>query len=223
VRILAHARLTKGDPVFLRVILLTGAAAIVALALLGVAGCGGDDSGDGAGMDTDTAFLAAMTAHHEAAIEMADLAREQADHAEVRQLADRIIATQGDEIEAMDGMHERISGMSMGEGGHGTMGMSEHEMGMDMDMASLRSAEPFDRAFIDAMVAHHQGAIRMARVELEEGSDPEVKDLAEAIIAAQSREIAQMNAWHQRWYGSASSAGGVPDEDDAMHGAEMGH
>jgi uncharacterized protein (DUF305 family) len=207
---------------FSRAILFTAAASSVALALVVVTGCGDDDSGVGAGTDTDGAFVAEMTAHHEAAIEMAELALDQAEHEQVRQLADRIIATQSDQIDAMEGMNQRMFGMAMGDGEHGTMGMSDHEMGMDMDMMSLEEAKPFDSAFIDAMVAHHQGAIRMARVELEQGSDPQVKDLAETIIAAQSREIEQVNSWHQRWYGSESSAGEVPDEDDAMHTNEMG-
>lgn len=194
-----------------------------ALALIAVAGCGGDDDGDAAA-ETDGAFVVEMTAHHEAAIEMAEMAQENAAHAEIRGLADEIAAAQSEEIDGMAEMHERMFGESMGEADHGTLGMSGHEMGMDMEITELENARPFDRAFIDAMVAHHQGAIRMARVELEQGSDQEVQDLAEAIIAAQSREIEQMNAWHERWYGSAAPAGGVPGEDMSMPAHdEMGH
>jgi uncharacterized protein (DUF305 family) len=43
------------------------------------------------------------------------------------------------------------------------MGMSDAEMGMDMDPAMLEDAEPFDRAFIDMMVPHHKGAVAMAK------------------------------------------------------------
>jgi uncharacterized protein (DUF305 family) len=55
-----------------------------------------------------------------------------------------------------------------------------------------------DRAFALAMIAHHQGAIDMAKVQLGFGEDPELRDLAAAIIKAQEEEIAMMRAWLER-------------------------
>jgi uncharacterized protein (DUF305 family) len=83
---------------------------------------------------------------------------------------------------------------------------------MDMDTATLRDAKPFDRAFIDAMVPHHQGAIRMARAELARGKSATLHKIAEDIVAAQSREIHEMNDWRTSWYGKLSPAGGVPSD-----------
>lgn len=52
-----------------------------------------------------------------------------------------------------------------------------------------------DIDFTRGMIAHHQGAIDMAKVELEHGKDPTQRKLAEAIIKAQEAEIADMQAW----------------------------
>ncbi|WP_052208709.1 CopM family metallochaperone [Croceibacterium mercuriale] len=64
---------------------------------------------------------------------------------------------------------------------------------MHEGMASI-PADP-DEAFMRGMLAHHRGAVEMARVELEHGTDPEARALAESIIAAQQAEIDQMDAW----------------------------
>lgn len=199
--------------------LLYGMAALAILLAAVAVGCGGDDESSAADADaTDDAFLAAMTEHHDAAVEMAKIAQAEAQHTEVRHLADEIAVAQTDEIGQMAAMHERITGEPIDHADHGSMGMEEHEMGMNMAPMELNGAKPFDREFIDAMIPHHQGAIRMSQVVIDQGSDAEVSAMAERIIEAQSAEIEEMNEWRERWYGGESPAGGVPEE---MHSGEM--
>src|SRR3954453_4693691 len=98
---------------------------------------------------------------------------------------------------AQDAQHQQHSAQS--QTGGGTMGMhgaamqaamQRMQQGMDMPM----SGDP-DRDFAQMMIAHHQGAIDMARIELESGKDPQLREMAQEIIKAQEREIASFKEW----------------------------
>jgi uncharacterized protein (DUF305 family) len=69
---------------------------------------------------------------------------------------------------------------------------ASEKMHKDMTMSFTGDA---DVDFVKGMIPHHQGAIDMARVELQFGKDPELRKLAEDIVKAQEAEIALMNAW----------------------------
>lgn len=63
----------------------------------------------------------------------------------------------------------------------------------------------FDQMFIDMMVPHHQSAIGMAQIELQQGENPELKAMAESMIQSQQAEIDQLRQWRQQWYGSSET------------------
>jgi uncharacterized protein (DUF305 family) len=71
---------------------------------------------------------------------------------------------------------------------------ANNAMHKDMSIAFTGDA---DKDFLAGMIPHHQGAIDMAQVVLKYGKDPEVKKLAQGIIAAQKKEIAMMKAWQK--------------------------
>lgn len=74
---------------------------------------------------------------------------------------------------------------------------------MDAMMAGLagKSGDDFDRAFLAEMIVHHEGAVEMAEAARLHARHPEIKQMAEAIISAQTTEIDQMRAWGRDWYG----------------------
>ena len=190
------------------------AAVLLVVAAAALAACGDEqESGTSASSSRERAFLSGMVPHHESAVEMARVARSRAKHVEVRELAQRIIGTQQLEIRRMKAIHRRLFGGQLvaDDQAHMELGLSASEAGMDHGgMAALEGARPFDRAFIDAMIPHHAGAIRMARAVMANPPDDEILDLADGIVRAQSREIRQMNRWRLTWYGRASPAGGAP-------------
>lgn len=202
-----------------KTVTLVGVVVVALIVAIAAIAAGGGEESEAA--DTDGAFIAAMIPHHESAIEMAEMAQDRAQHPEIKQLAGEIIDAQEAEIETLEGAHERLYGEPVGEMSHGSLGLEDSMMGMDGNMSMLESAKPFDREFIDMMIAHHQGAIRMARIELEGGQDEETLQIAGDVVDAQSREIDEMNEWRTDWYGSPSPSGGIPDEDETMDGMDM--
>ena len=66
---------------------------------------------------------------------------------------------------------------------------------MNTDMMAGGTAKDIDVAFVCSMIPHHRGAIDMAKAVLDHGDDPWTRALAEQIIAAQEKEIADMLAW----------------------------
>jgi uncharacterized protein (DUF305 family) len=144
----------------------------------------------------DAQFIDSMIEHHQGAIAMAEQVLAESERSELRQLAEQIIADQTGEIAEMSVWRQEwypdlpaTSGMDMGMG--------------DMEISADES-KPFDQRFLEAMIAHHQGAIDMAKVAQERAERAEIRTLAAAIIAAQEAEIEQMRAWLAEWFGEST-------------------
>jgi uncharacterized protein (DUF305 family) len=142
----------------------------------------------------DVTFAQEMIVHHRGAVEMADMAAAQAESQEVKDLAKRISAAQGPEIDQMtDWLNtwgEMTSGHSMPGMEHSSMPgmMTEEQMGELKDA----TGRDFDRMFLQMMTEHHEGAVAMAKTEQADGRNPRAIELAESIETSKTAEIAEM-------------------------------
>lgn len=166
--------------------------AFTLMAACGQSGSSGEKAGASDSNQADVEFVRGMIPHHEQAMEMASLAEERSENAEVKALASRIQQEQEPEVEEMNGFLEEwgedaaMDGeMSGGEGG----GMLDEEQMQALE--SARGAE-FDRLFLEGMIGHHEGAIAAAAEELEKGQSAKAMELANKIIEAQKSEISVM-------------------------------
>lgn len=150
------------------------------------------------GRYSDESFIDAMVPHHQGAVEMAEVALDNAEHDEIRQLSENIIAAQEAEIKELKDIKQEEFGTSRVpmDANSGQM----KGMGLAADPRSLADEKPFDKAFIGNMLPHHRSAIQMANVALEKSDNQQIKDLAEEIARAQEREISQLQTWRDQWY-----------------------
>jgi uncharacterized protein (DUF305 family) len=158
----------------------------LAATVLAVGGCGGSSGsrdhppehqgGAPSKAKPEHAFLQAMVPHHQSAIEMAGVAEREAESSFVQELASSITSAQEEEIGQMRKIHKRLyaSALRPDEGAHDALGLSAEEAGMNhMDGGEmLRGKRPFDRAFVDEMIPHHEGAIAMAQAVHKQTYDP---------------------------------------------------
>ncbi|MGP4047260.1 DUF305 domain-containing protein [Streptomyces sp. 2A115] len=150
--------------------------------------------------DADVAFATEMILHHRQAVDMAEMADSRASSKEVKDLATKIKGAQDPEIKTMSGWLK-----SWGEDVPADMsGMEGHDMGdmssmpgmmstEDMDKMEKASGAEFDKMFLEMMVEHHEGAVKMAKTEKANGEHGPATKLADDVITAQTAEIEQMN------------------------------
>jgi uncharacterized protein (DUF305 family) len=199
----------------LRRSLLGGTAALAALIL--AAGCGKDSGMPGMDHgaatepttaasssaasefnDSDVMFAQMMIPHHQQAVQMADLAATRANDPELKSLAAQIKAAQAPEMSTMTGWLTawgRPTAPPTASGGHdhggGMPGMMSAQ---DMDALASATGTDFDRKFAQMMVAHHNGAIEMAKTEQASGANTQAKELAAQIEKSQTAEVKQLQS-----------------------------
>jgi uncharacterized protein (DUF305 family) len=171
---------------------------VLLAAVVLIPACGGGDSGESGSSDAkfDRAFIDAMIPHHELAIEMATTAQDAGlRHRGLIKMARDIARTQRHEINQMRAWREAWYGSrDVDPDGASDLGLTAEEMGMTIHSAhSIRSSEDVDTAFATAMIPHHRGAIRMARLAIRNAQHDELVRLSQRIIEAQSNEISALH------------------------------
>ena len=166
-------------------------------------------------IEADVKFLQGMIVHHEQAILMSSMVGKRTNNPTIVDLADRIDASQEDEISFMEGWLEDRGENIPGENEHSMMnhdGMDHHDMGhhdmsMHLDMVGMASPKQlkelenskstdFDRLFLQLMIAHHDGALEMVK-DLKKFSgaayDPILNEFVSDLVNDQGVEIERMN------------------------------
>jgi uncharacterized protein (DUF305 family) len=183
------------------------AAAVATLGLITACGNDGMNHGSGAGAssapanasfnDADVMFAQMMIPHHRQAVEMAALAETKASDPEIKQLAAQIKAAQDPEIKTMSDWLTSWGQPSAAATGHSMPGMSGMAgMLSEQEMTALSKAtgKDFDRLFARGMIAHHNGAIQMAKDEQANGKHADAKALAATIAKTQAEEVTKLQA-----------------------------
>lgn len=152
------------------------------------------------GAEFEQSFLQQMIQHHRSAIEMAKLVNDHTKRPELRELADKIIATQQQEI---DQMTKWLADWYKTSPKEVANQKAEEEMKMHMPMLSEKHDADFDKAFLEMMPKHHHMAVEMAEQAEKKATHPELKEFAAKIAKDQQQEIKQMKNWAQSWFGPA--------------------
>ncbi|MBO0854661.1 MAG: DUF305 domain-containing protein [Nocardia sp.] len=140
--------------------------------------------------DADVTFATDMYPHHAQAIEMARMVPGRSRNAQLTALATAIEKAQGPEM-------SRLADLLHAFGKPAPTAMTQHPMDGMMSpdqMNTLRGADgaAFDQQWLTMMIDHHQGAVQMAGTEITQGTNADLKAMAQQILATQQAEIQQM-------------------------------
>lgn len=148
--------------------------------------------------NADADEIAVLIPHAQGAVDLARVELRYGTDPALQQLAREILAARPAEIARMQAWQAAHSAPSTGSpptaspGAASPIAAAMEKMRAAMDAPESGEA---DRDFVRAMIPHHQGAIDLAQIELSRGTDPDLHDLARAILAGRTAEIARMQTW----------------------------
>ena len=177
-------------------------AVIAATTAVAIGGCSSTKESNSLFNDADAMFAQMMIPHHEQAIVLAEMAENSTSGTspEVISFAAQISSAQGPEVELMKSFLTQwdVPVVEPGSMDHGSMDHGSKMKGMlsveELAKLSTLSGKVFDKEWMLAMIAHHEGAIEMAQTVEQSGKNVEVQALAKTIISGQQVEIDQMNS-----------------------------
>ncbi len=150
------------------------------------------------GKDFEVKFMQDMVAHHQSAVEMAQLVPTHTKRPELNTLAQNIISAQTKEIGQMTTWLAQWDNAKPYPSSMDAPGMMDMMGGIDQ-MKNTKDAA-FDKLFLTQMTMHHQQAVNMSNLVPQKSQRPELVTLSKNIIQAQTGEIQQMNTWKQQWF-----------------------
>ncbi len=169
-------------------------------------------------VENDGDFLMGMIPHHQEAVDSSAYLLTRTTDPELQQFLREVIDIQSREIDQMKGWHKAwFTSEYQADGKYIPM------MG---DMDKLQGKE-LEKVYIQDMIAHHKGAIDMARQIITLTSRSEIKTMAETIINTQTKEVSLLEGWLQNNYrGVLTPSPATPlmrEEDDHGDGMMMHH
>lgn len=142
----------------------------------------------------DLDFAKGMIPHHQGAIDMAKVELEFGKDPDIRKMAETVVAAQTGEIDLMTKWIAGVNDKSLAPAPESAK-VNQQAMNTMMAGMMVTYTGNADIDFVSGMIPHHQGAIDMAKVELQFGKDPAMLKLADDIIKAQESEITFMQDW----------------------------
>ncbi len=150
------------------------------------------------GPELEKDYLQMMIEHHKSGVKMADMALEKAKHAEIKDFATKMKATQTEEIGTMTTWLDKWYQTKPSKAAL----PDDSKMMMDKTMKTSMALEgdDFDKMFLTQMAMHHNEAIKMSELEIQKGTQQEAKEFAGKIAKDQQSEVQQLRGWKKSWY-----------------------
>lgn len=152
-------------------------------------------------LQTENDFINGMIPHHLEAIETSKTVVAQTTDPELKEFAQNVIKVQTDEVAQLK---KWLSSSDHEHASHSDEECDEkHDYASMMGDLSNLQGTALDKAYVQGMIAHHEGAIDMAQQVLKLNPRPEVKKMAEDIITVQQQEIETLQGWLQSKFGGS--------------------